>query len=203
MIGNTKLKDVRDTHLQKILSTRQGYSLSNVTKLMNTIKAMFKQARISRLISYDPAEALSMPKTTQGTRRAITDSERAMILKTAETHYAGLMFLTMLYCGLRPGEIRALQWGDIDFERQVIKVTKAIESGSNIVKAPKTFAGNREVPIPNVLFSEYLRKKGNPTQTIFTQLTTDNPHTENSFSGAWLSFLRAMDIEHGAVVYRN
>ena len=45
------------------------------------VQAIFKQARISRLIPYDPAEELKMPRTTQGKRRSVTDIERSWILK--------------------------------------------------------------------------------------------------------------------------
>ncbi|MCL2820428.1 MAG: N-terminal phage integrase SAM-like domain-containing protein, partial [Oscillospiraceae bacterium] len=67
VIGNMRIRDVRDVHLQKILNLRKGYSKSDTKKILFTIQAMFKQARLSRLIQYDPAEGtLKMPLTTQG-----------------------------------------------------------------------------------------------------------------------------------------
>ncbi len=58
-----------------------------------------------------------MPRYTKGKGRSITAHEREHFLKVAETHYAGLMFMTMLYCGLRSGEVIALQWKDLDFDK--------------------------------------------------------------------------------------
>ena len=127
-IGNVKLKEVRDVHLQKILNSRQGYSKSDTTKVRNTIQAIFKRARISRLIPYDPAEELEMPRTTQGKRRSITDKERAWILKTAETHHAGLWVKLMLYTGLRPGEA---------YVKQKLKNRENIFFGITCRTAPK------------------------------------------------------------------
>jgi len=202
-IGNMKIKDVRDAHLQKIINKRSGFSKSDTVKLRNTIQAVFKRARISRLIPFDPAEELEMPKTTQGKRRSITDIERRWILETAETHHAGLWVKVMLYCGLRPGEIIALQWRDLDFKEMLIKITKAKESGNNDIKAPKTDAGMREVPIPDILLPDLKAAKRDPFQPVFTQLTTPLPHTESSFYCAWGNFLREMDIAMGAKVYRN
>ena len=203
-IGNMKLKDVRDIHLQKIMKTRKGFSKSNAKKLLNTIQAIFKQARISRLITYDPAEgSLTMPKTTQGKRRSITDIERAMILKTAEEHQAGLWVKMMLYCGLRPGEIIALQWKDIDIEKKMVIINKAKESGNNEIKDPKTEAGNREVPIPDIFITDLKEAQGSPFAPFVTQTTRRKVHTETSFYKQWKSFKRSMDIANGAKVFRN
>ena len=155
------------------------------------------------MIPYNPAEELEMPLTTQSKRRSITDSERQWILKVAEYHHAGLWVKVMLYCGLRPGELCALIWHDIDFKKKLITIDKARESGSSDIKAPKTEAGSREIPIPDVLFNDMLKSKDKPFEPVFKQLTTDNPHTESSFYKSWHSFIRAMDIAMGAKLYRN
>jgi len=203
-IGNMKIKDVHDVHLQRILNSRKGYSRSDTKKLFNTIQAIFKQARISRLIPYDPAEgSLKMPLTTEGQRRSITDTERQFMLDTAKTHRAGLWVKMMLYCGLRPGELMALQWKDIDFKHKLVIINKAKESGSKEFKEPKTKAGFRSVPIPDVYLEDLKVASGEPFSPVFTQETTGMAHTDESFRKAWKSFKRAMDIEHGAKVYRN
>jgi integrase len=144
-----------------------------------------------------------MPLNTQNKRRSITEIERRWILTLAETHHAGLWVRMMLYCGLRPGEIIALQWRDIDFKKKLVKITKAKESGKNDIKEPKTEAGNRNVPIPDILLADLKLKKGDPFQPVFTQLTNDRPHTEASFYCAWGNFIREMNIANGAKVYRN
>ena len=55
------------------------------------------------------------------------------------------------YLYLRPGELRALVWTDVDFEASVVHVTKAYDEDSKTVKAPKTRNGVRDVPIPEAL----------------------------------------------------
>ena len=202
-IGNVKLKDVTNTHLQDILMNRTGYSWSEVTHVRMTIKAIFKKARLSRLITYDPAEDLELPRCKQGKRRSITDVERTMILKAAETHHAGLWIKMMLYCGLRPGEIIALQWKDIDLKKKLVNIYKAKESGTEDIKDPKTEAGVREVPIPDVFIKELETVKASPFAPFVTQKTTSNRHTEKSFYCSWGSFVRQMDIENGAKLFNN
>jgi len=50
------------------------------------------------------------------------------------------------YAGLRLGEIRALTWGDVDFESSTVTVRgSALPDGT--LKAPKTEAGARTIPL--------------------------------------------------------
>ena len=115
-IGHLKLREIKDIHLQKILNEQAGMSFSHVQKLRQVMQSLFKRARQSRLIPYDPAELLELPQTTKGTRRSVTEEERSAILAVAEGHKAGLWILTLLYTGMRPGETVGLMWSDVDFE---------------------------------------------------------------------------------------
>ena len=159
-IGQKKLQDVRDLHLQTILNTQAGRSYSHVSKLRMVLQELFRQARRSRLIVFDPAEGLQLPESTKRSHRPITAAERRHILALAKEHRAGLWVLTILYAGLRPGETAALSWKDIDFDRNEIHVYKAIESGTKTVNAPKTPAGVRDIPMRQELRDRLLDAQG-------------------------------------------
>ena len=199
-IGSFRLSEVRALHLQKILNGRAGLSLSRVKMLHITIRAMFKKARQSGLVSADPSEHLEMPRAHLGTRRSITDFEREHFLKAAREHHAGLMFKAMLYCGLRGGEAAALSWGDVDLPARLIRVRRTMESGSGEMKEPKTPAGIRDVPIPDAIWGELLEaSEGSASfEPVFTQRTTGRRHTESSRAKAWASLKKQIDISMGA-----
>lgn len=206
-IGTMKMKDVKDIHLQRIMNDQKGMSSSHVTKLRNYMDRMFKQAVKSHIISYNPAEDLTLPKASDRKRRPLTPAEREAILSLAETHTSGLWVLTMLYCGLRPGETIPLQWRDIDFAKRTLNVHQALESGTvDNIKAPKSDAGFRIIPIPDKLITKLEANKGKPLDYIFTQVRPENKgkhHTESSLRWYWKSFIRALDISLGATVKRN
>lgn len=206
-IGRIEMKDIKESHLQRILNSQQGGSRSSVSKLRMVMQQMFHKATRSHIINYDPAEDLELPLVVEGSRRSLTKEERSAILKTAETHYAGLWVKLILYCGLRPGETIALQWKDIDLANKRITVSMALESGStDTFKAPKTEAGNRVVPIPEHLIPAFESQKGDPFSWVFTQVLAKNKgkhHTESSLHGYWNNFKRHLDIDMGAKVYRN
>ena len=202
-IGNKRLKDVKDIDLQKILNSRAGKSKSNLSKLRGLLKAMFRRARISKLIPYDPAEDLTLPAATDGTHRSLTPFEKKSILAFAECHHAGLWIKIMLYCGIRPGETRALDWRHIDFAKKRIRVEQAMKAATSEIGAPKSASGVRSIPIPDALLPSLLAAKGSPFEPVLTQPTTGKRHTKSSMRCLWENFKREWDISLGAKLYRN
>lgn len=201
-IGRMKLRDVKDIHLQKIMNEQAGRSSSHVKKLRMVMQEMFKRARQSRLIPFDPAELLELPETYQKSRRSITDEEREAILAVAKNHRSGLWILTLLYTGMRPGETAALRWVDVDFARNEIHVHAAKESGSRTIKEPKTASGVRDIPIHAKLLPLLLEAKGKPFAPVFPT-GAGNFQSENSLRRLWTGFRRDLDIYMGAEVRRN
>lgn len=202
-IGARKISDIKDIDLQKILNTQAGKSKSHVSKLRFTLKSMFKQARISRMIQYDPSENLIMPAAKDGTHRSITDEEREAILQLAETHYAGLWIEMILYCGLRPGETRALDWRHINFGKKRVYVAQAMKARTTRIDAPKSPSGVREIPLPDNLSNKLQERQGKPNEPVFKQPTTGKRHTKSSMQCYWGNFKRELDILMGARLYRN
>jgi integrase len=193
---NYKLCDIHEDDCQRFLNQYVGYSKAMVSKLRMTLRRILRKAMKQKLIADNPAEDIVLPQVTQGQRRPITDEERVMILETAKTHYAGAMVLTMLYCGLRPIEVRNLKWTDIDLKQDLLTVTKS-----------KTVAGTgRKLPIPPQLKSALIehKLKGQNDEWVFVRCKNPKlPMDENAFYHAWHNFCREMDISNGAKVYRN
>ncbi len=201
-IGRLKLKDVKDIHLQKIMNEQEGTSSSHAKKVRMVLQEMFRRARQSRLITYDPAELLELPATTEGRRRSVTDDEREAILAVASYHPAGLWVLTLLYTGMRPGEAAALTWADVDFVNNEIHVHTARESGSAKIKGPKTEAGIRDIPIHAQLRPLLLEAKGGQFEPVFPNRNGGHMDDDTLYR-RWRSFFRELDIYMGAEVYRN
>lgn len=64
-----------------------------------------------------------------------------------------VLYNLAVYTGLRKGELLALEWSDIDFENNTVKVSKAcsVVAGEQVTKCPKTKTSNRTVSIPSFL----------------------------------------------------
>jgi integrase len=75
-----------------------------------------------------------------------TAQEQAAILEQCHGQFQNLVRFA-LWTGLRTSELIALDWGDIDWERGVIKVTRAMTAESKVPEVTKTAAGKRDVKI--------------------------------------------------------
>ena len=198
-IGHMKLHDVRDFHLRHILNSQAGKSKSHVSKIRIVIKAMFRQAYDSRLISFDPAASLELPATEEGKRRSLTDQERDLLLRACEIHRCGLWIKLLLNTGIRPGESAPLLVKDFDLKTGLLNIDKDIESGTYCVSDPKTKAGIRKVPIPTDMIpelQEYFAGKS-PFVFAFPQMN-GTMKSQTCLSNDWRSFRRCMDILGGA-----
>jgi integrase len=96
------------------------------------------------LVGANPFSALRIP-VPEGRRRitALTESEvKALADEALEVHdeYFGpivrALILTAGFVGLRPGELAALDWSDVDLHRSRIHVRRALDAKGNI-RAPK------------------------------------------------------------------
>lgn len=99
----------------------------------------------------------------RGSRKTLSEAEQRTIMQyiRANPTAPNLGIALALCCGLRIGEICALQWKDVDAAHGVVRVSKSaghlwIADGTRhenrvIVGAPKTMSSYREVPLPEEL----------------------------------------------------
>lgn len=203
-IGSKQMRAVTEQDLQRIMNRTAEMSQSTALKVRMVIRQMFRRAYRTHMIAFDPSEDLEIPRsTTKGVRRSLTETERVLFLRCAPNVTGAEIFLTMYYTGMRPGELMALTWGDIDFDKNEISVNKAIESGTkSTVKSTKTSAGERIIPLRAPLRELLLPLRGEPTRRVFLN-QAGNPQYEQTFKRLWKHLLREMDIANGAEVYRS
>ena len=191
-----KLCDITEDDCQRFLNQYVGKSKANVSKIRMTLRRVLRKAQKQKLIGENPADDIVLPQVIEGQRRPITDEERALILKQVPNHYAGAMVLTMLCCGLRPAEIRRMEWSWVDFDNAILTVGKS-----------KTKAGTgRKIPIPPQLLKALQEHKAKNLNEQYVFVRCKNPSLpmdENAFYHAWHNFKREMDIANDAKVYRN
>lgn len=158
-IGHMRIKDVRPTHLQKVLSSVPGKSRNYYVKLRELMKGIFTRAQGDHLIRDNPALNLDLPTSKDGTHRSITMQERAELLYKCTWHSFGPFVLTMLWCGLRPQEVMALRYEDIDQINHTLHVQRAVKN-DGMIGPPKSEAGDRIIPIPPQLWERLRLREG-------------------------------------------
>ncbi|MHC1695118.1 MAG: tyrosine-type recombinase/integrase [Eubacteriales bacterium] len=204
-IGKYKLCEIKALHLQKLVNGYEGRSKAFLMHMRSALYGLFDKALSNDMILSNPARQIELPNGTYKGRRAITAEERKHILKVAdEQPYAGIWIKSMLYCGLRPAEASALTWNDVDFDKNFISVKTALESGrGGKIKSPKTAAGVRTIPLPQLLKVDLLRHRLiSKSDCVFT---TPNGCviSRDNIKNMWNRFKRQLDLSMGAEVNKR
>lgn len=167
-IYNIKLKSLKAIDIQKFLNELYSKQVANSTlTLVNKLIApCIRYAYNNGYIIKDFSRMYSIPKKSENDKiekvKPFTIEEQKIFLKAIEGHRFEVLFLVALYTGLRQGEILALTWEDIDFNKNTIIVSKTVSRVKDISKnlqsrtyikvgSPKTSKGNRVVPLPDFL----------------------------------------------------
>jgi integrase len=109
-------------------------------------------------IELNPCASVKTPTDLpKSTREAASRSDEQIIKDNVDLW---LFPFVALMTGMRKGEILALKWKDIDFEKNYIYVTKSVAHNGDmpVIKTPKTEAGNRIVPLLAPLREELLKR---------------------------------------------
>ena len=162
-IGKINCADI-ETVLAKLAA--EGKRERTVARYLQALNQVFKYAMRNRLISFNPCEFVRLPNCSPSQERNALKVEEIALLEQSITP-GTLAALIMVYCGLRRGELTALTWDDIDLESNIITVNKAWDYKNNRLKGTKSKAGNRMIPIPEMLSNRLkLAKKSNKKSSL-------------------------------------
>lgn len=115
-----------------------------------------------------------------------------------------IAYLMQMYLGLRIGEALALKTSDINLEKNLIHISRTLTFDKNhkliMGDFPKSFAGIRDVPIPQSIKSEIINQmrlaKNNKENLLFvnTQGNYADPKNANKFLKQTLKKVNINDI---------
>ena len=162
LISNLKKSDIRSFY--NYLAEERHVKVSTIDSIHTVLHQVLQIALDDEYITNNTSDnALKELKQsrTEGkkTNKALTLNEQLLFEKFLETssRYKGWypVFITMLWTGLRVGEITGLRWEDIDFENDTINVnhtlvyydTRTQNGVTFAINTPKTKAGERIVPL--------------------------------------------------------
>jgi integrase len=137
-----------------------GSGLSSISKhtFLKILKRIFQEAVESGHLLSNPAKGISV-KVPESSKKVLTTSEVEILLRSAKdtNHRFYPIWCFAVKTGMRSGEMYALQWSDIDFERRLISVNKQWTKKDGTTQT-KT-GDNRLVPISNDLLSFLMELK--------------------------------------------
>lgn len=200
-LANYEMALLRPVDLQPVLNelaacnphTGEPTAKKTLSSYIQILSAVFDYSIDNRVLDYNPANRLKLPKTApQGTRRGLTKEERQRVIEFEHRGQPAMMLL--MFSGLRRGEASALLWSDVDFKNNTITVSKSFDFKQNTIKPPKN-GKSRTVTIPKVL-TDYLRKLPKKSTFVITN-KQGGMMTESSWKRLLESYLCDMNLRYG------
>ena len=193
-IGNMQISRVTVDDAASVWQHYAGYSASTIKRARMLYISLFDTAIENDLCHKNPFKSkfVQPPRGSSGSHRALTDEEVSLIVSTP--HRFQLAVLVMLYAGLRRGEVLALSSDDIDLEKNILHVNKAVrfESNQPRIVSPKTSAGVRDVPILSTLRPYLVNHSG-----LIAPSASGSIMSESAFDRAWQSYLHTLSLAAG------
>ncbi len=130
-------------------------------------------------VARNVAEAVDPPRPDRATVSTLSRSNIDGFLDTARNTPYYVFYSTLLYTGLRRGELLALKWHNLDLDRGMLHVTESaykLGNGEYVVKEPKTPHSRRAVALPpslTELLKYYREQQTDAMAKLGTSLTED------------------------------
>lgn len=212
---NMKLNDITPVTIRKwqneLLKTKNPsngklYSQTYIKNIHNQLTAIFNYAIKFHSLQENPChKAGSIGKTHAEEMNIWTPEEFKLFIETLKNHHAAYVgFNILFWCGLRIGELLALEVKDIDFENETLNINKSYQrlKKEDIITEPKTPKSKRVLEIPSQLTSvlkDYLKTLYKPKPS--TRLI---PHTKYMYDHAMRKYseiagvkkIRIHDLRH-------
>lgn len=174
MIGEMKLASVTPGIVNDFVERleQSGLSYSTVKSAYRLLSAAMHCALDEGHIRKNPCRRIRIQRPEQKEQRALTRAEQAMVRESAAG--GDLPTILSLYTGMRLGEVCALKWSDIDWEKMTITVRRTAQriarSGNGektmlMIGAPKSNRSHRVLPVPEFVLMQL--------QSMMTQRNSD------------------------------
>lgn len=163
-IGKTKIRDIKRSAILKLYNSlvlEKMLSTGTVKYINNLVNSCLSKAIDEELIYKNPATKLlkDVIKTEEKTKQALTSEQQIRVLNYIRNskYYQRFepMLVVLFGTGMRVGELCALTWDCVDFEKEVITICKTLkymrsktdEAIHYDINSTKTKSSIREIPM--------------------------------------------------------
>jgi integrase len=148
-LGDCRLEDVTTEQLERWKATLSA-SNRTVAKYLVILHGIFRRAMKLWGLPRNPAADVERPRfRVSDDIEAFSPEEVHALVRTASSEQDAALYLTAAFTGLRLGELLAMQWRDVDFGGEAIRVRRSynVHGGVGTPKSGKV----RSVPmVPDV-----------------------------------------------------
>ncbi|MEE6450498.1 site-specific integrase [Gottfriedia acidiceleris] len=164
--SNIRLKDISKLKYQQALNDlhEKGYVRTTIEGIHTAGRMLFRKAVELEIIKNNPTEFAVVPRKVETVEeleknekkiKYLEKKDLALFLNTAKDHGLEndyIFFMILAYTGIRIGELLALKWSDVSFEKNTISITKTMfnpngNKNDYVLLPPKTKGSIRIIKV--------------------------------------------------------
>lgn len=193
VIGKVVLSELRPAHVQQVLDAVRAKQRAprTVQQTHAVLRKALSDAERLELVSRNVAKVVPGPSVDRAPPTAMPpDTARKVLAAVADDRLSAL-YLVLLTCGLRLGEVLGLRWEYVDLTGCQLQVRWALQrlQGKTVLKEPKSRTSRRVVPLPvmtvTALREHWQRQMADQAQAGARWVDTGLVFTDEL--GGWLS----------------
>lgn len=212
-LGDIELTDLTPFVLQKFITdlttngnkrTGKGLSPNFVKTILSVIQNSLKTAHLVGYLPEYSVNKIKRPKIIEKQVECFTIIQEQKKIEEAalfakKDKYRGIILC--LYTGLRIGELLALTWNDIDFDKNILSVTKTCHDGNEngkhvrIIDTPKTENSRRQIPLSKTLI-KMLKDIKKKSKCEFVIADGEKPVFIRSYQRTFELLLKKLKLPH-------
>lgn len=180
------------------------YAVSSVIGIISVISSSLDRAFKIGIADKNYADSIIYPKIKESEVQCFTVSEQkkieGYIMQSGKDKLFGIILC--LYTGLRIGELLALKWSDIDFNKALLTVSKSCrdtwKNGKyvKVFDTPKTVNSRRIIPIPKQLIQSLKAIKKHSNSDMIVSGKDDKQISIRSYQRTFGLLLKKIQVEH-------
>ena len=142
----------------------KGLAPKTVRNIHQMIGSAYNLAMEQKLVSKNPTQGCALPKVERKEMQTLPVEQLTSFLREAKDSGVYELYYLDLATGLRRGELLGLKWTDIDLDRGVLKIQRAISrQNGKVVETPlKTKNAYRTLPLSADAIDVLMQRAGLP-----------------------------------------
>jgi integrase len=164
VIGCVKLRELKPAHIQELYSHAKragrkdgkgGLSGRTVHHVHRVLTNAFNTGVKWQLLAINPVKAATPPRPEAKEMVALSQQQSLRVLDLLENSPLRLPVFLGLTTGMRRGELLGLKWSDVDWNREVVSVRRALKQSRRglELQSPKTARSARTIALPPIVMS--------------------------------------------------
>lgn len=159
--GNKKIAEINEFEIQTFFQNlKYKYEDGSIQSVKNVFSQIMQCCKDAKCISYNPVKEVKPKKRRKDEdeidSKALNITEQRILFDFLKGHFYYNLFVFYLTTGLRYGEATALTLNDIDLNKKVVHITKALKYEKNngkhefYIGKTKTKSSVRKVPLNDI-----------------------------------------------------